>query len=549
MALESPQRTRAIGPRGRELPSRVRPRMGDGWVFLVALWALAAGLRLAVWDGYASTDREVHRNWLAVTQLPLARWYADATSPWTLDYPPLFAWLEWALSWPASVVDPGMLRLQRDAYAAPPRAVAFLRLSVVALEAAGLAAAARALPDAPPAAWAALLLAPPLLFVDHVHFQYNGALLALLLVAAGAVRARRPYAAALAFSLLLYSKHLFLAAAPAFGCVLLADAVRAAPSPAAAAARVAGLGLVFAAVSAAALGPFVAVGQGRALLARLFPFGRGLVHAYWAPNAWALYSAAEKALARVAVRAGWRDEYPVAALAGGLTHSIGQEAVHGAAAAAAEAPRAYVLLPDVRPAHTVAITLLALAPLVVTILRRGRPQHMLLYAAASCWTFFLFSWHVHEKAALVHATALLAAAAVDARWRDSAFVACALAGSAVLPLLHPPEYFLFKWSYFAAYTLAGAALLSPLSARGRAVQWAVGAYVAGLLLLPLLEPLQWLVPALQPYPFLPLMAYSVYGAVGQIAAWADLVVRLWRLDDDGGHRARIPCSAAVGTAQ
>lgn len=46
----------------------------------------------------------------------------------------------------------------------------------------------------------------------------------------------------------------------------------------------------------------LATGQASALLGRLFPFGRGLVHAYWAPNAWALYAGLDK-LAGLALRA------------------------------------------------------------------------------------------------------------------------------------------------------------------------------------------------------------------------------------------------------
>ena len=148
------------------------------------------------------------------------------------------------------------------------------------------------------AAALSILLSPGLLIIDHIHYQYNGFLYGILVLSLVLARQRSTLlTSGLLFACLLCLKHIYLYLAPAYFVYLLrvyclsqrsifsirfGNTVKLA----------AGIFLIF----GAAFGPFVYWGQMQQLLSRLFPFSRGLCHAYWAPNIWAMYSFTDRVL-------------------------------------------------------------------------------------------------------------------------------------------------------------------------------------------------------------------------------------------------------------
>ena len=86
----------------------------------ILIIASVCKLLLAPFGAYISTDYEVHRWWLALTSTtPVHEWYTNADSMWTLDYPPLFAYAEWALSRLVAVFEPAALDRHAESYDTP----------------------------------------------------------------------------------------------------------------------------------------------------------------------------------------------------------------------------------------------------------------------------------------------------------------------------------------------------------------------------------------------------------------------------------------------
>lgn len=165
------------------------------------------------------------------------------------------------------------------------------------------------------------------------------------------------------------------------------------------------------------------MGQVPQLLSRLFPFTRGLNHAFWAPNVWALVTAADRVLLRCMYTTFPSAEHTITQFLFTDIKHMGAEIVINAPGVVSTSrglvgDTIFAVLPNIKPIHTFVITILFQSVSDQWILlNTGSPQVQQLFliklwfsptyksfltALTLCgYTSFLFGWHVHEKAVLL----------------------------------------------------------------------------------------------------------------------------------------------------
>eukprot|EP00727_Mastigamoeba_balamuthi_P006075 m51a1_g2087 putative probable dolichyl pyrophosphate glc1man9 c2 alpha- -glucosyltransferase (801) ;mRNA; f:1514885-1518305 len=433
-----------------------------------------ASLKLLLLPANRSTDFERHRNWMAATHsLPVSEWYNEGReSEWFIECPPLFALFQWALSFFARLVDPALVSSGTSGLstAQQSRSLAFQRAAVILSDAVYVIALIRFCSrayglsktkkvDHGTAVLCAAVLSPALLLVDHVHLQYCGMMHGLLVLAAGSAWSSSYLSATIAFSLLLNFRPSFACLAPAFALHVFRAHCFASPrvsvfeSP-----RrwreafqmprflqlVAGAVVIF----LLSFGPFL--GDLPELLSRILPTGKGPCNVYWAPNFWALYNVADKAVAAAAR----------------YVRGAAPMSFHDAATAAAS--QTFEVLPAPTPEITLVLFFLTLIPILWRVWKEPSPQRFVLSLVQSGASYFLFGWQMQETAilmAIIPLYLLAGQAPCYARW---AIVISTAGHAGILPLIYTPMEIPIKWVTVCVHTLFTAILLTWVhSPRGR----------------------------------------------------------------------------------
>ena len=216
-------------------------------------------------------------------------------------------------------------------------------------------------------------------------------------------------------------------------------------------ARFCALGGVVLSICGTVFGPFLFSGAAVQIFRRLFPVSRGLLHAYWAPNFWALYAATDKALRVVLLSRAVTSFLPKFIQNSLSVRSTGHATLTGGLVGEAS----FSVLPDVGSGVTMLCVLCAMLPCLVATWHRPLPGKFARAAVCATLSAYLFGYHVHEKAILMPLVplAVLAAGGTD-REAIAEFAFLSIVGNySLFPLLIRKEEYGIKVMALAGYLL------------------------------------------------------------------------------------------------
>ena len=540
-------------------------------------------IKLFLIPSYRSTDFDVHRNWLAITKhLPLSQWYFDnnnGTTVHTLDYPPSFSFFEYFLAnnfITTSMMHHGYLDERCLALLGDHDndvaidCVVFQRCTVIVADIIfllGAMALSRSLiwPDTAKNTaqdYASSIARSPrrgtnyssridididgymdiqkqcfilvvcnsgLILLDHIHFQYNGMLLGVLMGSLACLMqgikvdtpqrptpmvAKLELVGSVLFALLLTLKHLYLTLGPIYFfyllhkfCFRINDEGQKKFDPK----RLVVLGTAVLVTLMLPFLPFFMNNDNKEqllvqMISRLFPFQRGLCHDYWAGNIWALYLFAEK-VCNLLTR-----KHPLLSI---LFLSP---------------------FPEIRPIHTATCLLIGLVPAIIcawkaasvshTILRRNQCQRQKIFLCCvvySSMTSFMLAYHVHEKAIM---TAIIPMAFLAFTCEDCArlFLRMSTVGHfGLMPLLYEPAELFVKVLLNGCYLALGIWILEGVHGKQRKANLLQGCDQVGLAMMVFLvayaEGFHTILFGADTLEFLPLMMISFFCAIGMVYCW------------------------------
>eukprot|EP00536_Pseudo-nitzschia_multiseries_P012618 jgi/Psemu1/244741/estExt_Genewise1.C_4920032 len=439
-------------------------------------------LKILLIPSYRSTDFDVHRNWLAVTrQLPISEWYwndVDGGTVHTLDYPPAFAIFEYILSNnPITdfVLPPGdrCLELLPDTDNHPSEACIMFQRSTVILGDiifwAGSYFACRAYHYQKPRQFAVIsflliVFNPALLWLDHMHFQYNGMMIGVMLTSLGCF--------CMGNNVAQFLPGKFLMLAVVTGSVLVLPWI-----------------------------PFVKdqndpKEQLIQILSRLFPFGRGLVHDYWAGNIWAIYTFANRIFLAVTRRLVPILLPVVPAIARRLER---------------------MSLPEPTPLMCAVLLFLSIIPGLQMASLRLTNKKLIEAVVYVSFCAFMLAYHVHEKAILTTMIplTLLVEPTPRSEYHNLLFWHIATWGLlGIFPLLFRPIELTVKLgSFFCFMGLTSYLLRTP-------PRWMQDMQNGTLGMIALVIGLLEIIPIQGKWEFFPLMVTSIACAFGLLGCWA-----------------------------